>query len=1182
MKQGLLFIFLVFSVFVRAQLFSGAIGPIKSDSTLTNFSITISGVGTLKSTIGLKKVGISILHPAVQELHIYLRSPGGASIALSVNNGMGANYINTVFDNTAAVSIRNATAPFTGAYKPENSLAVLNSNNIMGDGIWTLIILDDQKNNNNGDVTAVSLEFGSNPPMPSVFRQSNLPVFVVNTSGVNIPTLNDINSRMYILNNSHGVNILADTSNMVPFKIGIHIRGNSSASGLKDPYSFSPVDIHGNDSDMSILGMPAENDWILNNAYGDQSFMRDPLSYYLYNRLGWYVSRTRFCELVINGDYRGVYCLMEKIKHDKNRVDISSLKPTDTAGTDVTGGYIIKKDGGPGVKDSGFMNTASGFYYLYHDPDSPVIQQKQYIKAFMDTAVSALLNISAIDTLHGYRHYVDYKSAIDYIIICELGVSGDTYSRSTYWYKQKITKGNKLYFGPVWDFNYGWISPSQGFKFPSFTPWKKMWDDNFFRKEMWCRYNEVRAGLLSPSNINYVIDSLTDPLYEAMYRNDERWQQNKNLSGLIQNCYYKDANYCLKKYSYERLHFMDSFFRASCNNVRSVCPPILNYSLDKDSLCTGDSAILVLNTTAAGSSFLAMPGIRKINNFKYILQPSVTTTFKIFGNSCFLTDTLSIRIAVGQSAILSCTGKDTIIQGDSILLVVKGAQSYYWSGTVNPLNSNMDSVYVKPKATTIFTAFSGSTQGCVNWVSKKIIVLSNLYLSILASKDTLCPGSQLSLIPSGAITYKWNINGTIYNTDTLVIHPSTDLNIKLYGYSGIYSDSVLRSVKTLPKPLFTLPASITVCTGDSVQLDLNTSNSYTWVPSNYVSFLNNTASVKLKPLQTQAYKVYAVNNYGCIDSGSILVVVKTGPGLVLSPGDSICEGEYRDLSASSNGSVLWVLDSSTMSLGANSIRVFPHQSHTYYAFSTFNGCSVYDSVVIKVRPKPRLKINAPIGICNNDSATIICEGADSYFISPVNGVSKISSSVFKCSLSSPTTYSIIGWINQCSDTEKVTINIFQSTNLQMIPNTASYYGTNPVMLRAVGGISYSWTPTQGLDRYDNDTVYASPASTTLYTVNAIDFNNCATSNTVLVTTRVGINNNSNTGTLNIYPNPAKNELTINNQSEMNYTLMLYNSVAQLVKKESINSGITLLPLEGLASGIYLLQIGEKTFKIVKE
>ena len=105
--------------------------------------------------------------------------------------------------------------------------------------------------------------------------------------------------------------------------------------------------------------------------------------------MGNYSSRTQFCELIINASYKGVYVLMEKIKRDKNRLDIAKLDIDDLSGDSLTGGYIIKIDKytGSGGTDwlSSFSNIGGGPLYIqYHYPKASDMlpQQLDYIKSY--------------------------------------------------------------------------------------------------------------------------------------------------------------------------------------------------------------------------------------------------------------------------------------------------------------------------------------------------------------------------------------------------------------------------------------------------------------------------------------------------------------------------------------------------------------------------------------------------------------------------------------------------------------------------------------------------------------------------------------------------------------------------------------------------------------------------------
>ena len=89
------------------------------------------------------KVDLNITHLYDNDLSIYLTSPSGIESVLSMGNGgSGDNYINTIFDDNASISINdtNASAPFTGSFIPESPLSIFTGEN--PNGIWTLKVID--------------------------------------------------------------------------------------------------------------------------------------------------------------------------------------------------------------------------------------------------------------------------------------------------------------------------------------------------------------------------------------------------------------------------------------------------------------------------------------------------------------------------------------------------------------------------------------------------------------------------------------------------------------------------------------------------------------------------------------------------------------------------------------------------------------------------------------------------------------------------------------------------------------------------------------------------------------------------------------------------------------------------------------------------------------------------------
>lgn len=108
------------------------------DLATTTSTITSCNTGQILDL----NVQLDIAHPYDADLDIFLIAPDGTRVELSTDNGIsGDNYSGTIFDDEAATAITAGTAPFTGSYRPESPLAVLD--NTGANGLWTLEIADD-------------------------------------------------------------------------------------------------------------------------------------------------------------------------------------------------------------------------------------------------------------------------------------------------------------------------------------------------------------------------------------------------------------------------------------------------------------------------------------------------------------------------------------------------------------------------------------------------------------------------------------------------------------------------------------------------------------------------------------------------------------------------------------------------------------------------------------------------------------------------------------------------------------------------------------------------------------------------------------------------------------------------------------------------------------------------------
>ena len=468
MKVFILLSLLFLSQFVYGQSFNGGGGAIPDNGTVIDFSIQVNGIANpLDTNFGLEKVCFSMTHPYVSDIQMVLVSPSGKSVVLFGGVGWdGDNFENTCLGGRNNPSIFNSSAPFTGTFSPQQSLGQQN-NGQSANGIWKLRIWDTNPQDQ-GFLQAWSITFSNQPARIFKFESTNLPLVLIDTRSLPIPDEPKLHARIKIMEHSDGTrNFVTDSVQYDWQAVGIEQRGSSSGNFPKKSYGFEFQNPAGDDTSFAVLGMPAQSDWILSANFSDKSFMRNTFAYDLARKMGWYASRTRYVEVVLNDEYQGIYVVMEKIKRDANRVNISKLKPTDISGTNVTGGYIVKIDKSTGNDNQGFDSQYAPEHngqgqkirFLFDYPKAVDLAPEQagYIEAYIDSFENALHSTDFLSPVNGYKRYVNLPSFVDYFILNEWSKNTDGYRISTYLTKPKITQeGGKLIIGPAWDYDLGW------------------------------------------------------------------------------------------------------------------------------------------------------------------------------------------------------------------------------------------------------------------------------------------------------------------------------------------------------------------------------------------------------------------------------------------------------------------------------------------------------------------------------------------------------------------------------------------------------------------------------------------------------------------------------------------------------------------------------------------------------
>jgi spore coat protein CotH len=446
------------------------------------------------------------------------------------------------------------------------------------------------------DIGTVSLE------------SSELPIVMINTLGQTIVEGTKIDCLMDIkYNGQNSITQITDSANVYSGHIGIEIRGLTSAGYPQSPYGIETRDSVGANNNVSILGMPPENDWVLLSNFNDRSLLKNLTAFKIFREMGNYSARAQLCEVLINNTYKGIYVIGEKIKRDKNRVDIAKLSVADTLGDDLTGGYMLQQN--YWNDNNSFQSNYSpidhpGFdvHFVYEYPDEFAIQptQKAYIASFIDSLETALYSPNFTDPVTGYRNYMDVKSFIDYFLVNEVARSADGFKKSVFFHKDKASNGGKLKAGPVWDFDWAWKNMAgvcaiyEGYDGAGWahrnndcftdnysTGWYiRMLQDTTFSNELHCTYQDYRQSILDTTNLFAYIDSMRTLVQNAQVRHFKRWPI-LGMSGPAPDFGTVAATYdaeidSLKSWISTRLQWLDANMPGLCVISNAAEPTILD------------------------------------------------------------------------------------------------------------------------------------------------------------------------------------------------------------------------------------------------------------------------------------------------------------------------------------------------------------------------------------------------------------------------------------------------------------------------------------------------------------------------------------------------------------------------------------------------------------------------------
>lgn len=380
-----------------------------------------------------------------------------------------------------------------------------------GSGLCThlpLVVIDTKGQRIPGSISGISDAFGQ-----AVYQNAD--------DGRNV-----IDVELWVIDHQNANNHPSDNP-VFTTSCEFRLRGNSSRRFPKPSYALRFTDGQGVSRDLPVMGMPAHHDWILNGPILDKSLVRNYMWYNLSGEVMNYAPNLRFCELIVDGSYEGLYLMAESITAgDDCRLKLS-LNVKNSQGT----GYLLRCD----------RPTVEGLY-MPRNIDSYTERSLQFYenieirypgreKLTEELARAIELDYSAFEkTLYSldyteYDKWIDVGQFVDYYLINEFTGNIDAGTYSTYLYKEVGEP-----FGLcVWDFNNSCDNYQEAeLGFRGFFMQQKLWffmllKDETFVERVLERYGELRKTFFNQEYLMDYIDRTLAYLGPAVERNNRRW-----------------------------------------------------------------------------------------------------------------------------------------------------------------------------------------------------------------------------------------------------------------------------------------------------------------------------------------------------------------------------------------------------------------------------------------------------------------------------------------------------------------------------------------------------------------------------------------------------------------------------------------------------------------------------------
>lgn len=320
----------------------------------------------------------------------------------------------------------------------------------------------------------------------------------------------------YIVDNQNpDMNIGSEDSQVA---LEIRGRGHSSWKGAKKPYKIKLAE------KTSLLGMNKNKHWALLKFYEPTIAGME-----LGNIMGMdWTPSTRPVEVVLNGDYIGLYLLTETNRIDKNRLNIFEQPNWNEDESTIPYGWLVEIDNYPELNQISIKENSSwNLKVTYHSPDSLSTAQKQWLIGEFMTMNAAIYDE---DKKHStWEQMIDVDAMARFFIIQEVLDNSDGFHGSFYLHKD-MADDARWVAGPLWDLSCNQRTKTDyTFRMKTSYNFTPHWIGELIKDENFCEAVREAWEDFYPHQLTLWIRGIEEhilPCREAFEQDKIRWNTN--------------------------------------------------------------------------------------------------------------------------------------------------------------------------------------------------------------------------------------------------------------------------------------------------------------------------------------------------------------------------------------------------------------------------------------------------------------------------------------------------------------------------------------------------------------------------------------------------------------------------------------------------------------------------------